>query len=57
MGINGTDSMSRLRHKPFLALSLIAACVMNMAEAQETKPMASQQRPRLRLGSSTSGPG
>jgi hypothetical protein len=35
VGINRSDSMRRLRHKPFLALSLITACVMNMAKAQE----------------------
>src|SRR5271169_5998284 len=35
MKINGTDSMSRRRHKPFVALSLITACVMTVANAQE----------------------
>ncbi|MFY9853100.1 MAG: alpha/beta hydrolase [Terracidiphilus sp.] len=35
MKINGTDSVSRMLHKPFIALSLIAACVMTMANAQE----------------------
>ena len=38
MKINGTDSMSRRRPKPFVALFLFAACVMTLAESQETKP-------------------
>ena len=36
MGINGSDSMRRRCHKPSAALSLIAACVMTVANAQET---------------------
>jgi acetyl esterase/lipase len=36
MKINGTDSMSSGRHKPFVALCLIAACVMTIANAQDT---------------------
>ncbi|MGA9672030.1 MAG: alpha/beta hydrolase [Terracidiphilus sp.] len=36
MKTNGTQSMSRHRYKPFVALSLITACVMTAASAQET---------------------
>lgn len=36
MKINGTDSMSRRLHKPFVALFLITACVITLANAQET---------------------
>ena len=36
MKINGTGSMSGRRHKPFVALSLITACAMTLANAQET---------------------
>jgi acetyl esterase/lipase len=36
MKINGTDSMSRRRHKPFMALFLIAVCAMTAANAQKT---------------------
>ena len=35
MKINGTGSVSRMLHKPFIALSLITACVMTVANAQE----------------------
>jgi acetyl esterase/lipase len=34
MKINGTGSMSSRRHKPFVALFLITACVMTLASAQ-----------------------
>jgi acetyl esterase/lipase len=36
MKIDGTHSMRKRRHKPFVTLSLIAACVMTVANAQET---------------------
>jgi acetyl esterase/lipase len=43
MEINGTDSMSRWRHKPFVALFLITTCLMTLASAQETNNGKSAQ--------------
>ena len=45
MKLNGTDSMSRRRSKPFVALSLIAAFVMTVANAQEPNNGKSAQSP------------
>ncbi len=36
MKINGRDSMSRRRRRPLVALALITACVMTVANGQET---------------------
>ncbi len=42
MKINGKDSVIRRRHTPFLALSLITACVMSVASAHETNGKPAQ---------------